>query len=133
MRTKVFFRSADQISMKILILIICILISLTACGVDPLSKPAATNTSALVAVSGVNGTQCSCNTVFSPVCSSDGKSYDNICIAKCMGSTQSTQGHCQCQPTLMVCGSDGVTYNECDAIQFRIPITKFVACNKQPL
>ncbi len=116
--------------MRLLVTLFTVLIFLTACGADPLNKGVA---SASPSSQSALGTQCSCAASYSPVCSSYGKTYDNICIAKCMGSTQSTQGHCQCQPTLIVCGNDGYNYNECDAIQFRIPITKFVACNKTAL
>lgn len=118
--------------MRIIAFLFATLFVLSACGVDPI-KNGATSSNAVVSVAGVNGTQCSCNAIPMFVCGADGITYDNSCIAKCKGSTQWTQGHCQCDPTLKVCGADGFTYNECDAIQFRIQITKFTACNVQPL
>lgn len=120
--------------MKIMIFLFTLLFALTACGVDPMKKTVATtSTNAVVSVTSPAGVQCSCNALPMFVCDGiSGKTYDNSCIAKCMGVTQTTQGHCQCDPNLMVCTSYG-TENECDAIQFRHTIIQFAACGRQPL
>jgi hypothetical protein len=121
--------------MKKIIFIFCLLVSLVACGVDPMSKAVATKSTA--ALTTPSGTQCAYTSEDMPVCSSDGNSYQNISYAKCAGKTQWSQGHCQCSNSLMVCGSDGYTYTECAAMSAHLSvgltITKFVACNITPL
>lgn len=116
--------------MKSCILLFSFLIFFTSCGADPIKKASMTNS--LVNGSGTN--QCSCNSTYMPVCDSNKNNFENQCLAECMGKTPTTPGHCQCSSTLMVCGSDGVTYNECDAIHnTNITIVKFIACNLTPL
>lgn len=107
--------------MKLLILIF--VIAIWGCGKDPLSNnnnPSSANPIAL--------NSCQCNSDFSPVCGADKKDYENICLAQCFGNKSVTSGHCQCSNTLEVCGSDGATYSECDALSKNISIVKFIPC-----
>lgn len=60
-------------------------------------------------------TQCGCTATYSPICGTNGKDYENACIASCFKVAELKQGSCSCDKKLMVCGDDGVTYNECDA------------------
>jgi hypothetical protein len=85
-------------------------ILLASCGADLNKKPKA------LPVENALGTQCSCNTTYSPVCGSDGRDYDNICMATCFKATEVKQGSCDClKNNKDVCGDDGNTYKECVA------------------
>ena len=102
-----------------------------SCGVDNLSKK---ETSTASTTSSLNGGECACNTVYSPVCV-DNVSYDNACMAACYSKSKPIQGHCVCSQEL-VCGDDGKTYTECTAQQYIRygyikSIVSFAACKKK--
>ena len=109
-----------------LVFLFSVLIFLVSCGVDPFKKEGPLTANQFAA-------GCSLNHDPMPVCGSDGNDYENISFAKCKGLTQWTQGHCQCQPNLIVCGEDGLNHNECEAIQLSVKIVKFMSCNQTPL
>jgi len=110
---------------------------LVSCGANTLNKETATNALALTSVNGVNGKVCTCASEYMPVCAADGPnmgtSYENVCIASCMGATQTTQGHCLCSSSLQVCVENTTTMDECSAIGLGKKITKFISCEKTPL
>jgi hypothetical protein len=108
---------------------ICILF--VSCGVDPLKKNNVTTTSA---INSSSVSSCLCTSDYSPVCgSSDKKSYENACLAKCFGNNSYTAGNCQCRSDLIVCGDDGQSYSECDAKKANVKIKKYVACENAEL
>lgn len=107
--------------MKMLVIILF----LASCGLDNF-KYQTTTTSASISSAPAS---CLCATTFSPVCGKeDGKSYENACMAKCFGNQTWSSGNCSCNKDIVVCGSDGKNYNECEAREQKISITKFVPC-----
>lgn len=115
--------------MKIVYITICLLI--VSCGADPLKRTKSTTTSA---INNSSVASCLCTSDYSPVCGgNDQKSYENACLAKCFGNNTYSAGNCQCHSDLMVCGSDGQTYSECDAKKAKISIVKYVACESTEL
>ena len=113
------------------ILIFSLILLFCSCGADKLNQNSTKNS--VIALTGDNGTQCSCSTDASQlVCGADGKVYSNSCIATCMGQKTTTPGHCQCEG-FKVCGEDGNTYDECVAKNSGVKIAKYLACNQIPL
>ena len=116
--------------------LVSILFVLASCGADKM-KPTATTSKN---VSGLTGGECSCNSLYAPVCGPNGISYDNICIANCKGvpTKNTVQGNCECSEALMVCGDDNQTYTECDARNAILngtirKIEKFAPCGSAQL
>ena len=85
------------------------LLVLASCGAEIKSAKLTSSSSNFL------GTQCACNSTYSPICGSDGKDYENTCIATCFKATEVKQGSCNCSNTKTVCGDDGNPYTECDA------------------
>lgn len=112
--------------MKLLIKFISLFILLVlvaSCGADKLKPKATTNQFGLNA-----GPECSFTSGGAPVCGMDGKDYINKERAECT-TTVKHVGHCQCLDTFMVCGSDGLDHNECEArSNTSITIIKYVPC-----
>jgi hypothetical protein len=102
--------------MKNCILLFSFLIFFTSCGADPIKKASMTNS--LANVSGNN--QCSCNSVYMPVCDSNKNNFDNQCLAECMGKAPTKPGHCECSSTLMVCGVVLVSSLACLLLDFSV-------------
>lgn len=123
--------------MKELAFIFIISLIFTSCGASKMNGETVVSANALTSVNGVNGLVCSCTSEYMPVCAGDGpnkgSSYDNICIATCMGATQTTPGHCQCNSSIMVCVDNSTTVDECTAQKNGSNITKFIPCDKTPL
>ncbi len=106
---------------------------ITSCGADKLKE----STKPAKAISAL-GAQCSCDSTYSPVCGSNGLTYENICSANCYKVYETAQGNCECSESLMVCGDNGQTYTECDAreallLQSIRKITKFAPCGAATL
>lgn len=106
---------------------------LTSCGADKLNTKPGSSVSNLNSSSQV----CQCTSENSPVCgivNNAKKDFDNVCVANCFSATSITAGHCDCsQNPIMVCGSDGRDYSECDARNLGIKIVKFVPCSATPM
>lgn len=122
--------------MKILIKIlsfILLTILLASCGADKLKPKPNSSVSNLNSASQV----CQCTSESNPVCgvvNNIKKDFDNSCVANCFSALSITAGHCDCsQNPIMVCGSDGRDYTECDAKNLGIKIVKFVPCSATPL
>ena len=115
--------------MKIVYLTICIFI--VSCGADQFKNGSKASSSSVTSSS---VSSCLCTSDYSPVCGlTDKKSYENACLAKCFGNTSSTPGNCQCRTDIYVCGSDNITYTECDAKKANVSISKYVACDATEL
>jgi hypothetical protein len=123
--------------MKMFTYIFIFSLFLASCGANKMKNETVISATALTSINGVDGLVCSCTTDYMPVCSADGpnigKSYDNVCIATCMGATQTSVGHCNCSSSLMVCVDNATTIDECTALKNGSNITKFIPCNKTAL
>jgi hypothetical protein len=117
--------------MKMLLTLFIYSFLLVSCGANKMKSEA------VIRAVGVNGLACSCISNYMPVCSVDGpnkgNTYDNLCIANCMGATQTSAGHCSCSSSLMVCVDNATTIDECTALKNGSNITKFIPCDKTPL
>ncbi len=103
-------------------------IFIASCGADKL-KQSYTPAKAISAL----GSQCSCDSTYSPVCGSNGLTYENICAANCYKIYEIAPGNCECSESLMVCGDDGRSHTECAARDKLLSgeitkITKFAPC-----
>jgi hypothetical protein len=110
-------------------LFIAILLFLLSCGKDPFKNPNPQTTTLNFSSSG----GCLCTTDYMPVCGEDKKDYENLCLSQCFGNKKSTSGHCKCEITQTVCGSDHSDFNECDAIAKNITILKYESCGNSNL
>jgi len=79
-------------------------------------------TKSINAVTGSCNTECRCNFHHRQICGVDGKTYTDICMAKCEGIKMDCDGNCpckgcRCESTYApVCGENGKTYaNMCTA------------------
>lgn len=107
--------------MLVKFLLLTFLLLLISCGADPLKKAASQQTQLLTK-------ECSYTTAGPPVCGQNGVQYINKEQAECF-TTVKFVGHCDCT-NQMVCGGDGVDYNECDARKNSdITIVKFAPCS----
>lgn len=100
-----------------------LLLGLVSCGADKLKKPASSN------ISNLTAQNCTCIASYAPVCGSDGKDYDNSCLAQCFGARVIKAGHCDCsKSSTLVCGVDGANHTECEAKEQNIEIVKYIPC-----
>ncbi len=83
---------------------------ITACGPDTLKQSGGPGN----AISALGG-QCSCDSTYSPVCGSNGLTYENVCTANCYKIYETSPGNCECSESLLVCGDDKLTVTECTA------------------
>lgn len=105
-------------------ILLVVLFIFSACGVDKLN-PKTTQEQSLL---------CACSRSYSPVCGSDGRDYDNICLAQCFKTTVKDVGHCNCSSNaIKVCGVDQRDYTECEARQQNIEIVQFTPCGSQEI
>ncbi|GEM_PF-1382996 len=91
--------------------------------------------------------ECACTFEYAPVCS-NGKQFDNQCLAKCNGAENITKGACDCNinsgevcatppmkecPEGMMCTqvmpTPKVYPNECEALKDKAQIIKMKNCN----
>lgn len=132
----------DKIVMKTLKTIFSFLILTTllvSCGADKLADKPKTSSKTVTAL----GTECGgCTREMSPVCGSNGITYENACVAGCYKVTSFAQGNCECSESLMVCVQNSSTMatqtmSECEARNELLDgvsrITKFVPCDKAPM
>lgn len=114
------------------ILIIFSLFIFSSCGADKLSSQGSVVSSSSSQVSS-SSTSCLCTSDYVPVCGvQDKKSYENACLAKCFGNQTWTSGNCICKNEVMVCGTDGQTYTECEAKANKVEIVKYSPCENNP-
>ena len=107
-----------------LFIVLCIFAS--SCGADKINNKLVNNQSNLA----INK-ECSFTSEGPLVCGTDGKEYINKAQAECF-TTVSHIGHCQCSTAVMVCGSDGIDHNECEAMaNSNYTIIKLVPCATQ--
>ena len=111
-----------SISIRI-ILLLFLLFTLTSCGADKLKTKTVTNQFGIT-----SNEECPFNTTGPPVCGLDLKNYLNKEHAVCAKTTVAHIGHCVCSDEVIVCGSDGVDYKECEAQNQKIEIAKYIPC-----
>jgi hypothetical protein len=101
---------------------------LTSCGADKLK------TNLLRDQHEINSSkECSFISSGTPVCGADEKDYFNKDHAECFTTVKHT-GHCVCSTSFMVCGSDGLDHNECEAVENQqYKIVKYSPCKSTEL
>lgn len=92
-----------------------------SCGKDQISKKE-TSTSNLLKK------ECQISSEHIPSCGIDGKNYNSPSEANCY-SKLAHIGHCNCDDSFIVCGTDDKNYNECELINNEeVKIKQYSAC-----